>query len=288
MPLGRRGESYLPIRFPWIGVKRKEGKKMAIIVEGRLMAFVLMIVAFVLFYLYMYLGKTGMRITVRSLPAMAAIPEAVGRAAEMGKPVYYTPGIAGNLNDPTQGPQVLASISIMGYILRECIKSGVRMDAFVPIQDALPLVEETMRTAYLIEGKPEEFDLDMIHFQAEQSPYLSATLGYFQRERPASNFLIGGFYYESVIMGEAGNIIGAFQIGGTANTHQIPFMVATCDYMLISEELYAAGAAISEDPNILGSIKGEDILKFAFILIIAVGFLLGLAKVNFLVNILGM
>jgi len=252
------------------------------------MAFVLMVVAFALFYLFMYLGKGGMKIKVRTLPAMAAIPEAVGRAAEMGKPIYYTPGIAGNLNDPTQGPQVLASISIMGYILRECIKSGVRLDAFVPIQDALPLVEETMRMAFLAEGKPDEFDLDMIHFQSEQSPYLSATLGYFQRQRPASNILIGGFYYESVIMGEAGNAIGAFQIGGTANTHQMPFMVATCDYMLLSEELYAAGATISEDPHMLGSIKGEDIIKFAFLALIAVGFLLGLGRITSLIDILRM
>lgn len=252
------------------------------------MAFILLIVTFVIFLLYMQFGQKLGKIKVRTLPAMAAIPEAIGRAAEMGKTVYYTTGIAGNLNDPTQGPQVLASISIMGYAARECIKAGVRLDAFVPIQDALPLVEETMRTAFLMEGKPEEFDLDMIKFQSDQGPYLSATLGYFQRQRPASNLLIGGFYYESVIMGEAGNTIGAFQIGGTANTHQMPFMVATCDYMLLSEELYAAGASISEDPHLLGSIKGEDILKFIFVAIIGIGFLLGLGRVDALIKALGM
>ena len=82
---------------------------MAIIVEGRVMAFILLIVSFALFYLYMYLGKTRENIWVRTMPAMAAIPEAVGRCAEMGRPLYYTPGIGGGLNDSTQGPQILAS-----------------------------------------------------------------------------------------------------------------------------------------------------------------------------------
>ncbi len=252
------------------------------------MAFILLIVAFALFYLYMYLGKQGKEIWVRTLPAMAAIPEAVGRCAEMGRPLYWTPGIAGNLNDSTQGPQVLASISILGYIARECVRAGVKIDAFCPIPDALPLVEETLRTAYLAEGRPEEFSKDMITFISGQSPYLTGTLGYFQRERPASTILIGGFYYESVVIGEAGNTIGAFQIGGTNNTHQMPFLIATCDYMLLAEELFAAGASISRDPDLLGSIKGEDILKFIFLGLMTVGFILGLGNVTFLIDLLGM
>jgi len=228
---------------------------MAIIVEGRVMAFILLIVAFALFYLYMYLGKQGKEIWVRTLPAMAAIPEAV------------------SLNDSTQGPQVLASISILGYIARECVRAGVKIDAFCPIPDALPLVEETLRTAYLAEGRPEEFSKDMITFISGQSPYLTGTLGYFQRERPASTILIGGFY---------------FQIGGTNNTHQMPFLIATCDYMLLAEELFAAGASISRDPDLLGSIKGEDILKFIFLGLMTVGFILGLGNVTFLIDLLRM
>ena len=260
---------------------------MAIIVEGRVMAFILLIVSFALFYLYMYLGKTRENIWVRTMPAMAAIPEAVGRCAEMGRPLYYTPGIGGGLNDSTQGPQILASVSIMGYLARECIKAGVKMDAFVPIPSALPLIEETLRIAHLAEGKPEEFDPDNIHFISGQSPYLTATLGYFQRERPAATVLIGGFYYESVCIGEAGNTINAFQIGGTNNIHQIPFLVATCDYMLMAEEVFAAGASISKDPDLLGSIKGEDIVKIILIALMGVGFLLGLGNVTFLIELLG-
>jgi hypothetical protein len=263
-----------------------EGKTMAIIVEGRLMTFVWMIITFGAMYYYMSINKEE-EYNIRNLPAMEARPEAVGRAAEMGQPVVWTPGISGFLNDSSQGPQMLAAISILEYVAEECAKAGVHLQCFLTRADALPLVEETMRTAYLRQGKPEEFDLDQITFISEQSPYLSGILGYFQRERPASNILVGGFYYESVVIGEAGNTIGAMQIGGSNNTHQMPFLVATCDYMLLAEELFAAGAAISKNRDVLGSIKGEDIVKIILVAITGIGFLLGAAGLNIIANILG-
>jgi len=234
------------------------------------MTFILLILTFALMYYYMYLGKQGKTFKIRTLPAIQAIPEAVGRAAEMGQPVMWTPGIAG------------------GYATEEAVKAGVKIAALCPLPDALPLVEETMRTAYMSQGKPEEFDIESIRFFSGQSAYMTGTLGYLQRERPASTILVGGFYYEAVIIAEGGNTIGAMQIGGTNNTHQMPFLVATCDYMLLAEELYAAGAAISGNPDMLGSIKGEDIIKLLLVALTGVGFLLGAAKINFIADLLRM
>ncbi len=77
------------------------------------------------------------------------------------------------------------------------------------------------------------------------------------------------------------------QIGGTNNTHQMPFMVATCDYMLLAEELFAAGAVISQDPDMLGSIKGEDMIKILLMAIIGIGFLLGAAGITVIADLLG-
>jgi hypothetical protein len=259
-----------------------------IVQDTKFVALLLLLASFALFYAYMRLAKGGMKIKVRTFPAVAAIPEAIGRAAEMGKPVYYSTGLGQlTLNNQGNGPQTLAGISILGYTTRLCAKSGVKITYFTPIADSLPLVEETMRTAYMAEGKPEEFDPAVaINFQNEQSPYLTASLGWIQREKPASSILLGGFYYESVCIAEAGNTIGAMQIGGTANTHQLPFLVATCDYTLIMEELYAASAEISGDPDVLGSLKGEDILKFLVLILLGVGVVLAFASNTSLVNLL--
>jgi hypothetical protein len=52
---------------------------------------------------------------------------------------------------------------------------------------------------------------------------------------------------------------------------QLPFFVAACDYTLIGEELFAASAYLSKDPKLLGSLKGQDVGKFIFLLAIMVG-----------------
>ena len=174
-------------------------------------------------------------------------------------------------------------------VTRLCARSGVRREYLTPIADSIPLVEETMATSYLAEGKPDEFDpTAQIMFQADQSSYLTASLGWIQRERPASTFLVGGYYYESVVLGEAGNTIGAMQISGTANSAQLPFFVATCDYTLIMEELYAASAEISENEEMLGSLRGEDLLKIVVLILLGVGFIIAFAGSTFLINLLKM
>ncbi len=45
--------------------------------------------------------------------------------------------------------------------------------------------------------------------------------------------------------------------------------MVTCDYTLIGEELFAASAYLSRDPQQLGSLKGHDFGKLVIILILA-------------------
>ena len=91
------------------------------------------------------------------------------------------------------------------------------------------------------------------------------------RERPAAIFLQGSFLGESLILAETGNSIDAIQIAGTAEPSQLPFFVAACDYTLIGEELFAAGAYLSKEPRQLGSLKGQDIGKAILLALMLVG-----------------
>jgi hypothetical protein len=91
------------------------------------------------------------------------------------------------------------------------------------------------------------------------------------REKPATNFYLGVFYAESLILAETGHATGAIQIAGTAMPDQLPFFVAACDYTLLGEELYAASAYLSQEPVQLGSLKGQDLGKLIFALVILVG-----------------
>jgi hypothetical protein len=102
----------------------------------------------------------------------------------------------------------------------------------------------------------------MVHYLTDdQFAYAAGVNGIMVREKPAACFYLGKFYAESLILAETGNSIGAIQIAGTGSPSQIPFFVTACDYTLIGEEFFTASAYLSKKPELLGSIKGQDIVK---------------------------
>lgn len=250
------------------------------------MALLLLVIAYALFYTYIKKAEKGKEIKIRKLAPLVAIPEAIGRCAEMGKPIMYTTGIGSTISGAS-GAAMLAGISILGYAAREIAKHGVKFKFLTTVIDASPLIEETIKTAYRQENKLDEYDPDTIELIANQSSFVSRYLGWIQRNRPASACMIGYLAYESVVLSEGGNTIGAMQISGTTNSYQIPFLVASTDYCLIMEELYAASAELAGDNYALGALAGEDMLKFLIIALMGIGFLLSLAGNTSLVNILG-
>jgi hypothetical protein len=105
------------------------------------------------------------------------------------------------------------------------------------------------------------------------------------REKPATNFYLGSFYAESLILAETGHSTGAIQVAGTAMPDQLPFFVAACDYTLLGEELYAASAYLSQEPVQLGSLRGQDLGKLFFIVAIIIGVLAQVFGVAFFSNL---
>ena len=89
-------------------------------------------------------------------------------------------------------------------------------------------------------GKPDLYrEDDIFYVTYSQFGYAAAVAGMMIRERPATNFFIGHFYAESLVLAETGNATGAIQIAGTDSDSQLPFFITSCDYTLIGEELYA-------------------------------------------------
>ena len=123
----------------------------------------------------------------------------------------------------------------------------------------LTAARETVHAAYLAAGRPDAYNEDRIYYVSdEQFAYVAYLSGYMVRERPAACFYAGTFFAETLILAENGNAIGAIQIAGTAESSQLPFFVAACDYTLIGEELFAASAYLSGEPHQLGTLKGQD------------------------------
>ncbi len=213
-------------------------------------------------------ARTGRKIPeIKKIAGLEAVDEAIGRATEMGRPVSFEPGI-----NSVDEPQTLAAFGIISHVARQCARYDTRFLALTA--DPLPyaVIEEITRQAYLEEGRPDAFNPDDIRFLSwDQFAFTGAVIDVFERERPAANLMVGSFYAESLILAETGSFQGMIQIGGTANTHQIPFFVAACDYALIGEEIYAASAYLSKEPVLYGTVVGQDWMKIIVWLLILAG-----------------
>jgi hypothetical protein len=236
-------------------------------------ALVLLVFFSAVVLLYIRRAEEGVSLFIRKLPGLEAVDEAVGRATEMGRTVLFVPGIQ-DLDDI----QTIAGLSILNRVAN--ITAQYETDLLVPILYPLAFAagQEVVRSAYMNAGKGDKFRDDMVRYIAgEQFAFAAAISGIMMRDRPATHIFMGAFYAESLLLAETGNAIGAIQIAGTANPEQLPFFIAACDYTIMGEELYAASAYLSREPLMLGSLKGQDLVKIVLVTLIIVLALLGVA-----------
>ena len=214
----------------------------------------------------------GGDVFLRTIPGVKAVEEAVGRSTEMGKPVLYVPGI----QDMDQ-VETVAGVVILGHVSKMTARYETPLNVPVARSIVLKAAQEACKESYLVEGRSDIYNENMVHYVTDdQFAYAAGVNGIMNREKPAACLYMGKFYAESLLLAETGNSIGAIQIAGTASQSQIPFFVTACDYTLIGEEFFAASAYLSQKPDLLGIVKGQDIVKIIMLIMIIGGTLLRL------------
>ncbi len=207
---------------------------------------------------------------IRRITGLDHIEEAVGRATEMGKPVHFSPGV----HDITvqTAPQTFAGLAILGYVAQLCARLDVELICTIMRPNVYPLADAIVRQKYLEEGKIDRHTDRTVRYLGEHDQaYAYGVYGIMRRERPAANIMMGGFDGTAVGFAENAAITGSISVAGTAQLPQIPFFVASCDYTLIGEELYAAGAYLSKDRDTTASICGQDVVKAVVIVLLLIG-----------------
>jgi hypothetical protein len=138
-----------------------------------------------------------------------------------------------------------------------------------------------VREAYVKAGKADLFTESSVRYLGEHDQaYAYGVYGLMRRERPAANIMMGAFDGTAVGLAETAAAAGCIQVAGTANLTQIPYFVASCDYTLIGEELFAAGAYLVRDRLKLAVIKGQDFIKVVAALILVLGSILATLNNN--------
>ena len=237
---------------------------------AKLNVLVVTLAFFVVLFYYIAQARRGVVWKFRTIPGLVAIEEAIGRATEMGKGVLYVPGVQ-DIDDI----QTIASMIILAKVARMTAKYETKLSVPTNAPAVYTVADEVVKSSYQDVGRADAYHPDMVRYvTTEQFAYVAAVNGMMLRDRPAANLLLGAFFAESLLLAETGHSIGAIQIAGTANVHQMPFFVVACDYTLIGEEYYAASALLSNEPLLLGSLKAADIVKLLLIVVILIGCLM--------------
>jgi hypothetical protein len=217
--------------------------------------------------LFVTIARKGRDLYVRPLAGIEAVDDAIGRATEMGKPILYVLGLG-----TADMVATIASFTILGRVGKRVAEyqTPLLVPAYDPV--VMAVAQEVVKSAYLDAGRPDEYKEDTVFFVTNmQFAYVAAVNGIMLRELPATNFYMGKFFAESLLLAETGAVAGSVQIAGTDEIAQIPFFIVACDYTLIGEELYAASAYLGREPILLGSLKAQDYAKAAFVVCAVLG-----------------
>lgn len=228
---------------------------------------VAMIVFGIMVVVFINLARQGKNLYIRPIAGLEEIDTAVGRATEMGRPMMYMMG-NGSLSDVA----TIASMGILSLVARKAAEYDIKL--IVPVYNyiVMPIVQEIVRDAHYSVGRPDSFDKNNVFFLTDvQFAYVAGVNGIMIRERSATNFFMGYFAAEALLMTETGNYLGSYQIAGTDAVTQIPFFITTCDYTLIGEELYAASSYLNREPMQLGTLKAQDYYKFLIFAFVIAG-----------------
>ncbi len=230
------------------------------------------VICFIFILGFVLYGKRGKKLYIRPIAGLQAVDSAIGRATEMGKPILYSSGL-GKMDRVA----TMASMNILSSVAEKTAEYNTPL--IFPNYDPVVMTtaQEVVFEAYSKAGHPEAYNPDNIFFVTQsQFGYAAAVDGIMTRQLPATNLFFGTFEAEALILAETGNSVGALQIAGTDSTIQLSFFIVACDYTLIGEELFVASGYLTKDPQILGSIKGQDWLKAIIVVLILIGGIAGI------------
>jgi hypothetical protein len=229
------------------------------------------------------------KVYLRKIAALDAIEEIVGRGAEMGRPIHSTLGSRAQLVSEHISA-FISGLSIVNYLTRLVARYNTNVMVTVMRAEGLPLIEDTVKSAYAAEGKLEQLDLreSVIYCGETKSAFYATAAGLMMRSRAVGNIMVGPFgASESTFILSAAANAGAIQVGGSNRLNVMPMHAAICDYLVIAEEIYAVGAYLTREPDYIASLVSTDMAKYVIIAYL----LLGVIAINvgfpFFKNILG-
>lgn len=222
-------------------------------------------------------GRRSQRTRVRGLPAFQNLKHEIGRAAESGGTVHIALG-----NGGLTGSDCVASFAGLEAIA-ELADTAVLYNAppVITVGDPtlVPLAQDILREAHGRHDLVKRYSPDQVRFVAP-SPlsYAACAADLVMSEEVTTNLIIGALGPEASLIADAGERRGIDQLSAVADPAAIGSLYPTIKHIAIGEELYVAGAEMTNRTRYTVFLKVQDwFLRPLLAVIIIVLAALGLA-----------
>lgn len=228
--------------------------------------------------------KRGAKITLRNIASYATLKKLLAQAAETGQPFHLSLGTSG-VSD-SAAADTMAGLTVLEYLADRAAVSATPPIVTMADATALPIAQDILRRAYRRHGYPEEYDPARARFiapspmlgtnftpnatmyasgQNDAFPYAAGVMRLLTRGKLTANVMVGRFGDEFLLMSETGVQKNVNQIGGTSAERVLPFVYLTIANPLVGEEIYAAGAYLSDKPGHISSLAAQDVMRWVMV-----------------------
>ena len=225
------------------------------------LAFVL--IFFLLILNFALLGRRRARRALREIPAFARLGRSIGLAVEAGSRLHLSLGWGGIFG--LRGMSGLVGLNVLERIARLAsvsdrppVASSGNAELAILAGDTLQAEGQTQLSSAQLTG-------------VTPFSYAAGVLPILADEDVSAQVLAGHFGSEAALIASAGEAQGAVTIAGTDSLPGQAVLYAAASDPLIGEELYAAGAYLGSGLFHTESLRVQDVLRWALVVVILAG-----------------
>ena len=231
-----------------------------------------LLIFFAIWMVGFLLVRRGVMPTLRDIPGYQTIRGAMAEAAEVGRPVHLSLGTAG-IGD------VFAMESLTGLTALEFLGEQAATTANLPLvttgdPTTMLFAQDTMIRPFKQRDQVEDYSPLNVRFIGGTAgnsgvAYAAGVMDILNHQNIAANFMVGRFGDEYLLMGEVAARRQIPQVAGSANPNALTFMQATANQVLMGEEMFVAGAYLTQSAWHIASLLAQDTARW--ILVVGIG-----------------
>jgi hypothetical protein len=213
------------------------------------------------------------RFPFRRIRAFEALSGFLDLAVERGKVAHVSLGDTGIGGDRTA--TILSGLAILRSLAERGAAVGAPPTVTVADPTLLFVAQDVMYAAHERVGRAASYrPTDVQLIAPNTTAYAIGAAEVIRDESVATNVMAGPFGDEYLLLAEPGAQRDIAQVAGSDSLNAQPFMFATADPLLIGEELFAAGAYLTDRPEYKASLWIHDILRLLIVAAIVIGILI--------------